>query len=181
MASLPEQGSVQVPRVIAPLVDALTELAACTPRTALAALLGSLSALASGDADVEWPNRGDVALLTLFLFHLANSGSRKSSCWSRAFNGHRRADRQVTARWEEAKAEYQAAITETKGKKAHGDLPVPLDSFPIVLRRDATIEVLVRRLARGRREQCWETAEAGTVTGGWSLSRDNRIKSLSDL
>ena len=135
MASLPEQGSVQVPRVIAPLVDALTELAACTPRTALAALLGSLSALASGDADVEWPNRGDVALLTLFLFHLANSGSRKSSCWSRAFNEHRRADRQVTARWEEAKAEYQAAITETKGKKAHGDLPVPLDSCPIILRR----------------------------------------------
>ena len=183
MASLPPQGPMQVPRVIALLVNALAERAACTPRTALTALLGALSALASGDADVEWPNRGDVAPLTLFLLHLAESGSRKSSSWSRAFDSHRRADRKVTARWEEAKAEYRKASAAARGMKASADsdLPVPLDSSPIVLRRDATIEVLVRRLARGRHAQCWETSEAGTLIGGWSLSRDNRSKSLSDL
>ena len=184
MAKLPEQGDVQVPRVIGPLVRALTELAACTPRGALAGLLGAISALASGDADLEWPNEGDVTPLTLFVLHLAESGSRKSSAWSRAFHGHRIADRQVIERWEEAKAEYGEAMAASKGQKkgdSDDDLPVPLGSSPVILRRDATIEVLVRRLARGRREQCWETSEAGTLIGGWSFSRETRGKTFSDL
>ena len=184
MAKLPEQGDVQVPRVIGPLVRALTELAACTPRGALAALLGAISALASGDADLEWPNVGDSVPLTLFVLHLAESGSRKSSAWSRAFHGHRIADRQVIERWEEAKAEYGEAMAASKGQKkgdSDDDLPVPLGSSPVILRRDATIEVLVRRLARGRREQCWETSEAGTLIGGWSFSRETRGKTFSDL
>ena len=184
MAALPEQGPVQVPRVVAPLVEALTELSACTPRTALAALLGALSALASGDADVEWPNRGDVSPLTLFILLLAQSGNRKSSAWSRGFDGHRRADRQVTARWEAAKASHQAFVAAAKGNRGEdsdSDMRVPLDSSPVLLRRDATVESLVRRLARGRSAQCWETSEAGTLIGGWSLSRDNRAKTLAVL
>ena len=184
MATLPKQGDVQVPRVIATLVRALTELAACNPRAALAALLGAISALASGDADLEWPNPDDVTPLTLFVLYLAESGSRKSSAWGRAFNGHRIADRQVTERWEEAKAERREAVAASKGQKkgdSDDDLPVPLDSSPVILRRDATIEVLVRRLARGRREQCWETSEAGTLIGGFSFSRETRSKTLSDL
>lgn len=184
MATLPPQGLVQVPRILALLVDALTELAACTPRAALAALLGTLSALASGEVDVEWPNRGDVSPLTLFLLHLADSGSRKSSSWSRAFKGHRRADQKVIELWEEAKAEYQEGVAAARGQKPEGsaaDPPVPLASSPIVLRRDATIEVIVRRLAKGRGAQCWENSEAGSVLGGWSFSRDNLGKALSDL
>ena len=184
MATLPKQGEIKVPRVIATLVRALTELAACNPRAALAALLGAISALASGDADLEWPNPGDVTPLTLFVLYLAESGSRKSSAWGRAFNGHRIADRRVIERWEEAKAEHREAVAASKGQKkgdSNDDLPIPLDSSPIILRRDATIEVLVRRLARGRREQCWETSEAGTLIGGFSFSRETRSKTLSDL
>ena len=184
MASLPDQAPVQVPRILVPLVNALAELAACTPRAALAALLGAISALASGEVDVEWPNKGDVTPLTLFLLHLAGSGSRKSSGWGRAFKGHRRADQRVIGLWEEAKAEYQEAIAASKGENPPGsasDLLVPLGSSPVVLRRDATIEVLVRRLAKGRGEQCWEHSEAGSILGGWSFSRDNQGKALSDL
>lgn len=149
-------------------------------------------------ANVKLPT-GQERPLNNFYFTVAESGERKSSCDKEALSPIRlyeedlRADyardygqwKNMHEIWERDRKRIVAnnKLNKEEQRKALnelGDEPVaPLN--PILLCPDNTIEGITKHLTEGLPSIGWFSSEGGSFIGGHSMSRDNRLKTISLL
>ena len=183
---IPPQAPYPIPQVMSRHHRGIHETSGASATAAVAFQMGSMSLLASQEYDVAWPPGASTPTpISLFLLHLAESGSRKNTAFEKAFAGHAEADVCIESHWKAAKAEWERWQSMTKEQRRTSGEEAPEETTkysPKALRRDVTPQALAQRFDGGRRTQGYVNAEAGSIlsSGAWSMARDQRAKTLSD-
>ena len=166
-----------LPPVLAIAVDALYRLAGAPASMAATCLLSSLAGTAQYDYALQGIAPGRLPL-SLFAICSAPTGQHKSTVGRLVMQPYEDADERSERHWEQVKKSWSAMAPDYR-KQNPDQQPAPRS--PQVLRGDATIQALYRRLAGGRRAQVQYLSEIISVTGGWSGKKDQRAKTYHDF
>lgn len=139
--------------------------AKCPDAIAGAAVLGVASFAAQGRHDVEFMP-AQVKPLTLNIISIGASGERKTTAVEQASLGVERFERKLYA---------DAARLAREEPDAPAGLP------PVIQLNDGTIEGIAKGLSEGYPSQMLSTDEAGRFFGGYSMSSEKRLSTLTWL
>ena len=184
--------------VLGPACQDIIDIIKPPDATAASSILAAAALAVQGYVDVQIDGRFLPA--SLFLMSVLESGGRKSSVDKAALAPHNAHEK---ARHEEYKIEYeQYEIELTAWKKARdkavggskkvprADLVKALEAVgsapeepmkPQLTMQEPTYEGLIKLLLRGRPSVGLFTDEGGQFIGGFAMSKDNRLKTISGL
>ncbi|MEO0359519.1 MAG: DUF3987 domain-containing protein [Pseudomonadota bacterium] len=192
----PRRKAEEIPRAaLGPLravVEAIEAQTQAPGALAMQSVLGAASLAAQAHADVE--TLGPEAPVSLFLFSVAQSGERKSTCDRIALAPVRRIERErirdrqaQLARYEDKAAIYEAErrsilkgdnVARDADLEALGPPPTP-PLMQTILMGDPTIEGVLRGFAEGQPSIGVFSDEGGQFVGGHAMNRENRLKTAA--
>ncbi|MBB4857178.1 hypothetical protein HNO88_000485 [Novosphingobium chloroacetimidivorans] len=189
----PEDYPLQVlPARLADCIRGLADTVQLPVSIAAQAILGACALVTQTRIDVEMPT-GEIIPTSLFLFTVAASGDRKSSCDKKALGPVYRREKELREGFEEkqqsftiAKAAYeQAAKTAKAGKKnraeiqsalqACGKPPTP-PALPMLLVEEPTTEGIVKLLDEAYPSIGLFSDEGAAFLGGYSMQDEQQAK-----
>lgn len=183
------------------VVQAVQDISQAPVGIAAQSALSVASLAVQGFADVE--TLGGDAPVSLFCLTIAESGERKSTCDRLLMRGIRDHERELTASYRDAIADYEVAKEIWTGKRkrtlqdaagadkmkaagAEADLralgPEPRPPlFPNVTAQEPTFEGLLELYRIGRPALGLFSDEAGGFIGGHAMNSDNKLKTIAGL
>ena len=177
-----ETPAYPVPATLVHYIQAVQELAGCTVGMAAIAVIGAINLALSNNWDVR-SLAPVIRPISLFFVGSVESSGRKSTAFDLAWESHKLADREITLVWKSTPDKEDAP-------RADNNSPVSLvpeeprrrrKSSPKAIRSNTTIEALFRSLAQGRHCQALAMAECGSLVGGWSFAKPQRMSTFSSF
>ena len=172
-----EPRAYPMPTTLRPYVRAVQELAGCSAGMAAMTTVGAINLSLANDWDVR-SLAPKTRPITLFLVPAVESGGRKSTAHDLAWTAHVEADREIVGLWE--------SIQDRDSSQKEDDQPTNLlpqgrrrKVSPKAIRSNTTIEALFRSVDGGRHCQSLASSECGTLTGGWSLTKANKVHTFA--
>jgi hypothetical protein len=181
-----------LPRRLADCIRGLVDIVQIPVSIAAQAVLGACAIVAQTRIEIEMPT-GEVIPSSLFLFTVAASGDRKSSCDKRALGPVYRREKELREGFEPKqqqftieKAAYDAAVSAAKrGKKskfqiqeemeACGNPPTP-PALPMLLVEEPTTEGIVKLLDEAYPSIGLFSDEGAAFLGGYSMQDEQQAK-----
>ena len=166
------------------IVAAVATITQAPIEIAAQSTLAVIALLSQTEVDVE-TLQGTTAPTSLFFLTIAASGERKSSCDKLITQGvvsreieKERAFKSDMEAYEFDLMMYRAAMKKAKSREDLPDKPKrPID--PMRLVGDPTLEGLIKAYITGQPSVLLLSDEGGTLLGGYSMNKDNRLKTLS--
>ena len=144
---------------------------------------------------------GRTIPLSLFLVTIAESGERKSFIDRIALALHREIEKILCVKYQSEFEEYKKKqevyeakkreiLGKSKKKKTREEIekeidalgtPPPLPIFPLIIAEDPTVEGLFLQLSLGWPSMGVFSDEGGQLIGGYGLTNDNKLKTISGL
>lgn len=156
-----------LPPMMGGAVSALQSLTQAPVDIAANAILAVAALTAQSQVDVTLPT-GDVKPVSLFLLTVAASGERKTSVDARATAG-------VRQREAELRDEASAQDEDVDGSEDKSAAP------PVLMCEDATIEGLVKLLAKGHPSLGLFSSEGAMFVGGHGMQPDAKMRNAGGL
>lgn len=181
-----------LPPRLADCIRGLVDIVQIPTSIAAQAVLGACAIVAQTRIEIEMPT-GEVIPSSLFLFTVAASGDRKSSCDKRALGPIYRREKELREGFESKqqqfsieKAAHDAAVSSAKkGSKnkfqiqealeACGSPPVP-PALPMLLVEEPTIEGIVKLLDEAYPSIGLFSDEGAQFLGGYSMQDEQQAK-----
>ncbi|WP_172704863.1 YfjI family protein [Sphingomonas sp. LH128] len=181
-----------LPPRLADCIQGLVDIVQIPTSIAAQAVLGACAIVAQTRIEIEMPT-GEVIPSSLFLFTVAASGDRKSSCDKRALGPIYRREKELRDGFEEKqqhfsieKAAHDAAVSAAKrGKKSRfqiqedleacGTAPTP-PALPMLLVEEPTIEGIVKLLDEAYPSIGLFSDEGAQFLGGYSMQDEQQAK-----
>jgi hypothetical protein len=182
----------KLPPRLAECIRGLVDIVQIPVSIAAQAVLGACAIVAQTRIEIEMPT-GEVVPSSLYLFTVAASGDRKSSCDKRALGPIYRREKELREGFEEkqqsftvAKAAYDAALKIAKsGKKSRAQiqedmqacgLPPTPPALPMLLVEEPTIEGIVKLLDEAYPSIGLFSDEGAQFLGGYSMQDEQQAK-----
>jgi hypothetical protein len=182
----------KLPKRLADCILGIAEMVQVPVPIAAQAVLGACAIVAQTRIEIEMPT-GEIIPSSLFLFTVAASGDRKSSCDKKALAPIYRREKEMREGFESkqqqfsiAKAAYDASVAGAKrGKKNKHDIQQALEecglpptppALPMLLVEEPTIEGIVKLLDEAYPSIGLFSDEGAQFLGGYSMQDEQQAK-----
>ncbi|WP_199102450.1 DUF3987 domain-containing protein [Aquitalea sp. ASV11] len=168
-----------LPGAMQQAAQAIAEHVQAPEPLAAMAVLAAVAHIAQRTANADHPKMGPMPC-SLFVLSLANSGDRKSACFSLATRPIDSAEKEAR---QKHKQDYDAAMQERKASRKNEEEPTnKLPSDPRTLYSDSTLEKIARDFVQGSRPALsWSSDEAAQFFDGHSMKAETRAGALGVL
>lgn len=168
-----------LPGAMQQAAQAIAEHVQAPEPLAAMAVLAAVAHIAQRTANADHPKMGPMPC-SLFVLSLANSGDRKSACFSLATRPIDSAEKEAR---QKHKQDYDAAMQERKASRKKEEEPTnELPSDPRTLYSDSTLEKIARDFVQGSRPALsWSSDEAAQFFDGHSMKAETRAGALGVL
>jgi Protein of unknown function (DUF3987) len=181
-----------LPQRLADCIQGLVDIVQIPTSIAAQAVLGACAIVAQTRIEIEMPT-GETIPSSLFLFTVAASGDRKSSCDKRALGPIYRREKELREAFEPKqqqfsieKAAHETAVKSAKGGKKNrfqieealkecGPPPTP-PALPMLLVEEPTIEGIVKLLDEAYPSIGLFSDEGAQFLGGYSMQDEQQAK-----
>ena len=171
--------------ILGPAVERMAEVIGVPQALAAQSVLATSALATQGHAGLQLDGRNYP--LSLYLITVAASGDRKTAADRFALLPARQWEREQWQRYREQLARYRAAQRQAQRINPADPDPknrVPLEaepSAPRLITTDPTIEALIKGLCHDLPSMGLFCDEGGQFLGSSTMSRDNRLKSVTTL
>lgn len=182
----------KLPARLADCIRGISDIVQVPVPIAAQAVLGACAIVAQTRIVIEMPT-GEIIPSSLFLFTVAASGDRKSSCDKRALAPVYRREKELREGFEDkqqsftvAKAAYDQAVKSAKtGKKSRSQiqedieacgLPPTPPALPMLLVEEPTVEGIVKLLDEAYPSIGLFSDEGAQFLGGYSMQEEQQAK-----
>ena len=171
--------------ILGPAVERMAEVIGVPQALAAQSVLAASALATQGHAGLQLDGRNYP--LSLYLITVAASGDRKTAADRCALLPARQWEREQWQRYREQLARYRAA--QRQAQRINPADPAPTNSVPLeaepsaprLITTDPTIEALIKGLCHDLPSMGLFCDEGGQFLGSSTMSRDNRLKSVTTL